>query len=77
MARSPKPWWWKPRGCWFVQIAGQRHNLGPDRNEAMQRYHELMAQPRQRVVAANSTLAIVDAFLEWTHKHRAPGTYRW
>ena len=35
MARRPKPWWWKPRGCWFVQIAGQRHNLGPNRNEAM------------------------------------------
>jgi integrase len=25
MARTPKPWWWKKRDCWAVQIGGQRH----------------------------------------------------
>ena len=31
MSRIPKPWWWKTRRAWFVQIDGRRHNLGPDR----------------------------------------------
>jgi len=77
MSRIPKPWWWKPRRAWFVQIDGRRHNLGPDRALAMQRYHELMAQPKQAAVKSDSALAVIDAFLEWTSKHRAAETYEW
>lgn len=40
----------------------------------MQRFHELMAQPRQKAVQSDSVLAIVDAFLEWTSNHRARRT---
>lgn len=36
----------------------------------MQRYRKLTAQPGQEVVRSDSALAIVDAFLEWTSKHR-------
>ena len=77
MSRIPKPWYWKSRQSWYVQIDGKRHNLGANRKLAMQRYHELMAQPLQKAVQSDSVLAIVDAFLEWTSNHRASRTYDW
>src|ERR1043165_7863040 len=74
MPRTPKPWFWKNRRCWYVTIAGRRHNLGSDRRAAKQRYHELMAKPAKRVVRSDSVESIVDLFLEWTKRNRAPLT---
>ena len=62
MAKNPKPWWREDRQAWFVQIDGQRHNLGKAKKAAWRRYHELMAQPKKRtIVSADSLLAIIDA----------------
>jgi hypothetical protein len=44
MARSPKPWYRDDRQAWFVTIRGERHNLGPDEQEAKREFHELMAE---------------------------------
>lgn len=77
MARTPKPWYRKDRKAWFVTIDGQRHNLGADRKSAFQQFHILMAQPKKRAVPSKSVAAIIDAFLEWTQKHRAKRTYEW
>ena len=75
--RFPKPWYRPSRGVWYVTIDGIQHNLGPDRDEATRQYHQLMAQPRAKKVLANSVPAVVDAFLDWCEKHRAPDTYEW
>jgi integrase len=77
MARIPKPWWRKDRKSWFVTINGKRYDLGPDREFAWQRFHELMAQSQKRQVASGWVLSVFDAFLEWTKRHRAPRTYDW
>ena len=78
MPRHPKPWFRKSRGLWYVEIDGKQFNLGADRHEAFCRYHQLMNQPkRHTVVEAESVLAVFDAFLDWTHKHRAEATYVW
>ena len=77
MARSPKPWYRRDRKAWFVTINGKRHNLGPDRKSAFQRFHELMARPAKRTVSTQSVAGVFDTFLEWTLKHRAPRTYDW
>ena len=77
MARRPKPWFRKARNAWFVMIGGVQHNLGPDKNEAYDRFHQLMRQPQQRKVSSQSFAAIAEAFLEWVQKHRAPDTYGW
>ncbi|HEY2411072.1 MAG TPA: site-specific integrase [Pirellulaceae bacterium] len=75
MARNPKPWWRKERNAWFVTINGTRHNLGADKKEAKDRFHELMAN--KAVIAPSDTVwAVLDAFLEWTEKHR-PASYEW
>ena len=75
--RFPKPWYRPSRGVWYVTIDGKQHNLGPDRDEALKRYQALMTQPREKKVAADSLLAVIDSFLDWCEKHRAPDTYEW
>ena len=77
MPRFPKPWFRKERQAWFVQMDGHQVNLGPDRQDAIDRYHALMAQPRPKKVTADSVVAVIDAFLDWCEKHRAPDTYDW
>lgn len=57
-------------------------NLGPDRDEAFRRYHELMATvPKTREaieekLASDAVLVIIERFLEWCEKHR-PDSYVW
>ena len=77
MPKKPEPWWREDRQAWFVQINRKRYNLGRDKKQAWQRYYELMAQPQKRAVVSDSLAAIIDAFLEWVSKHRAPDTYEW
>ena len=77
MARTPRPWFWKARRSWFVTIDGTRHVLGPDKQSAVVRFHELMARPPQRRVRSDSLVGLIDAFLDWCSKHRSPVTYEW
>lgn len=77
MARTPKPWYRKDRQSWCVTINGTRHNLGPDREQAHQRFHELMARaPTEAPAAGDTVLATMDLFLDWTKKHRAVRTFQ-
>lgn len=78
MARMPKPWFDKERRVWKVTIGGRRFNLGKVKKAAMEEFHRLMRQPaKQKRVSSDSLAAVIDAFLEWVHKHRAPDTYEW
>ncbi len=77
MARQPKPWYRKDRKAWFVTIDGKRHNLGKNKAEAFDRFHQLMTKPKQRRVVSESLPALIDLFLDWVQKNRAPDTYEW
>lgn len=77
MPHFPKPFFRKPRGLWYVQLDGRQINLGPDRDEAFRRYHRLMGEPRDQQPRSDSLAVIIDAFLEWTQKHRAADTFEW
>jgi integrase len=77
MPHFPKPFFKKARRTWYVEINRRQHNLGPDREEAFRKSHQLMGQPQGRKVASESLPAIADAFLEWVRKHRSPETYEW
>lgn len=78
MARTPKPWYWEDRGSWYVTIRGSRHNLGADRIEAHRAFHALMSKPAPSPVRrADYVAAIIDRFLDWVEKNRAPDTYVW
>ncbi len=75
MPLYPKPFHRANRGLWYVQIDGKQHNLGPDKDEAFRRYHQLMQAPAP--VASTLVAGVIDGFLEWTKQHRAPRTFEW
>ncbi|MDZ4784412.1 MAG: tyrosine-type recombinase/integrase [Planctomycetia bacterium] len=75
MSRRPRPWFWKARRAWYVTLEGARHRLGEDKSDAFQRFYQLMQQPKRCHVASQSLVAVIDEFLEWVQKHRAPSNY--
>ena len=78
MARRPRPWYRNARQSWFVTIDGVQHNLGPDKNDAFERFYALMQQPRSNhKVDSESLLEICDRFLDWTKQHRKADTFQW
>ncbi len=77
MARRPKPWFRKSRNAWFVTIRGVQNNLGPDKPLAYERFYELMGQPQSSGIDPHQVVAIINAFLDWSKKHRSPDTYEW
>ena len=75
--KFPKPWYRKRRG-WYVTLGGEQIPLGKGKEAAFEQYHELMRRPLERRKApAGSMLSVIDQFLEWVEKHRAPDTYVW
>lgn len=77
MAHFPKPFFKKRRGLWYVEINRKQINLGPNREAAFAQYHQLMAQPRATPVSSESVILIIDSFLDWVKRNRAPDTYEW
>ena len=75
MPRPNKPWFWAARGEWCVKINKVRHRLGPDKEEAFRRFHELMMERPSKPIRAGAILEIAEAFMDWTQLHRAPRTY--
>ncbi len=77
MKKFPKPWFRPSRNTWFVTFDGKQINLGSDKEAAFARYKELLARPQPVQTTSDALAAIIDAFLEWTQKHRSPDTYEW
>lgn len=73
MARRPKPWYRESRGCWYVTIGGKLHNLGPDKKAAEDAFYSLMSGNRP-VVTSDTVVSVLDQFLAWNDKNRAPRT---
>lgn len=76
MPQFPKPFYRASRLLWYVQIDGKQINLGPDKQQAFDRYHKLM-QGRLRGVQDEAVVAVLDAFLDWAQQNNAPRTYDW
>lgn len=80
MSRPKKPWFRKSNKRWYVWFDGKQVNLGPDKKQAHQQFHELMAQPAERQVVRRGKISLpelVDHFLDWVQRNRAPDTYEW
>ena len=81
MARFRKPFFRPARGLWYVWHDGKQVKLGPGKDAAITAWHELQAKPTIPLVtpaqAHKLVVVIVDEFLDWCEKHRAPDTYRW
>lgn len=93
MPHFPKPFYREPLARWYVQIARKQVPLGqepkPKRDrlgkpippkDVIDRYHELMASRSaepESPVPADLAVAVVDQFLEWVERRKAPRTYEW
>jgi integrase len=85
MPKFPKPFFKKSHDCWYVQIQGQQHRLSKDRDEAFDRYHELMSEVKkaarfQTPEKPNGPLTLGqlwDRYLKVVSKELAPKTIGW
>jgi len=77
MQKFPKPWFRSSRNAWFVTLTGQQHDLGPDHKLAFERYRQLLAAPVEQRTATDRLVVLIDKYLDWCSKHRAPDTYRY
>ena len=79
MAKFPQPYFCAQRGTWCVQLDTRQITLGPDRDEAFRKYHNLMAGQRSFAQPVDGPLVVVllDRFLEWCRNNKAPRTYDW
>lgn len=77
MKKFPKPWLRPSRGVWYVTLDGKQINLGPDKEAAFTRYHELMARPREKSLPSDHVATIADHFLDWVKSNRAAETFEW
>ena len=76
MSRRPRPWFREGRG-WYAQIEGKQRFLAHDKNEAYDRFHELMSHRPSPTISGDQVAVVLDLFLDWTEQHRAPRTYDW
>lgn len=74
--KQPKPFFRKFTQSWYVQIGKRQINLGRDRKQAWQKYHDLMAN-REFVSKDLETVAqLYEMYLDWCEQRRSAGTYR-
>lgn len=83
MPRANKPWYRADRNEYCAKIRGKLHRLGPDRDEAIRRFHELLAAPsppEQKIATNKSDPAVaevLDAFLDHYHRNYVHSSYEW
>lgn len=73
--RQPKPYFRKQKQAWYVQIDGRQISLGPEKEPAWRRYHELMAGRADLASERATVVQLLETYLEWCSKHRSIGTY--
>lgn len=76
MARPHKPWFRKSRNTWHVEIDGKQHNLGPDKDEAHRRFHQLLSE-KPAAATAGSVASLLDSFIIHCEETKSPKTVRW
>lgn len=80
LAHYPKPFFRPKRNCWYVQIDGHEHTLGPDESAARAEYHRLMAERGQEHGRPSrggklTTVELFTIFVTWCEKNRKPITF--
>jgi integrase len=76
MPHFPKPFFKEGRGVWYVEIDRRQHNLGPDKEAAFARYHELMRN-RPKPVDRMTAIGIVRTFFDWVQTNTSSRTVEW
>ncbi len=80
MPRKPSIWRRKGREDFYTTISGRQVNLGPDRTEALKRFHGLKASTRPVERSSATVLVLVDLYLDdikASVKETSWANYRW
>src|SRR5437588_8213072 len=76
MARRSEPWFREERGQWYVWHQGRQLRLGPDKEEAFDQWHNLMALSRVTTAGDHNPFrAVAELFLDWISRTKKPKTY--
>jgi hypothetical protein len=80
--QNREPFWRSDRKCYYFQVGTRQQRLSPDKDEAWRLWHEFMARPPAPAPVFKpgpdtQAIEILDAFLDWCQKHKAPRTYNW
>lgn len=82
MRKPSKPWYRTFNDTWYVCLNGQQIPLAKGKHskaEAERVFHRLMAGDTPQTAKPSDTrvVAILDLFLDHSHRHNAPRTYEW
>jgi integrase len=75
MGRPNKIWWRKDRSQWFATIGGKKVPLGSDRDAAQREFHRLKSQSEPAAPGSQTTLDLVDRYLEQVRTKIKPVTW--
>ena len=73
--RIPRPWLRKSTRLWFVQLDGRQVPLGPNKQEALRKFHVRMAG-RRNGHSIGRIDELFDEYLEHVQRNGKDGTYR-
>lgn len=76
--KQPKPWFWKARGAWYVQVDGKQIRLHENERKAHAAYHHLMAMSGRRLPSKVGPVSVLDAAEACirANEHLRPNTVR-
>ena len=75
MARPPKPYYRKQTKSWYCSIAGRQIPLGKVRENAWEKFYELMADQDQVNSSITTLYQLSQVYLDWCQANRKPATY--
>jgi integrase len=75
MPRQPKPYYRKAQKRWVCTIQGRRITLGPNREAAFAKFHELMLNQDNLSAEVNTLYDLSQVFLDWCKANRHENTY--
>lgn len=74
-----RPWYRKSKKTWYVCVGGKQVNLGKDKEEALQRFHKMMADLGEGGAEPDLTLTVrklVKLYLEQAVRRLRQSTIR-
>lgn len=61
MPKTPRPWFWKARKAWYVQVDGRQIKLHENKKEADRAFYRLMAADGRLDLAQGQAVMVADA----------------
>jgi integrase len=75
MPRKPKPYFRKQTQTWYFSTGGKQFSLGKDRDDAFQKFYEMMADPADLAVSTDTLYELSQVYLDWVQANRKEVTY--